>query len=120
MFCNGLATCPTVVRRRSSRWETTHTHSYILCFRFLQVGDMSNGGKETLFSMGDDTPLAVLSESPRTLYDYFKQRFAQVTLYISYIYVYIYIYIYIYMCVCVCVCVLQMYVYIYMYVDGYR
>jgi hypothetical protein len=39
---------------------------------------MSNGGKETLFSMGDDTPLAVLSESPRTLYDYFKQRFAQV------------------------------------------
>lgn len=45
----------------------------------MQVGDMSNGGKETLFSMGDDTPLAVLSESPRTLYDYFKQRFAQVT-----------------------------------------
>jgi hypothetical protein len=40
---------------------------------------MSNGGKETLFSMGDDTALAVLSESPRTLYDYFKQRFAQVS-----------------------------------------
>jgi glutamate synthase domain-containing protein 2/glutamate synthase domain-containing protein 3 len=30
-------------------------------------------------SMGDDTPLAVLSEQPQQLYRYFKQRFAQVT-----------------------------------------
>ena len=45
----------------------------------MQVGDMSNAGKETLFSLGEDTPLAVLSERPHTLYDYFKQRFAQVT-----------------------------------------
>ncbi|MBW3636539.1 MAG: glutamate synthase subunit alpha, partial [Armatimonadetes bacterium] len=30
-------------------------------------------------SMGDDTPLAVLSEKPRLLYTYFRQRFAQVT-----------------------------------------
>ncbi len=30
-------------------------------------------------SMGDDTPLAVLSEQPQSLYRYFKQRFAQVT-----------------------------------------
>ena len=30
-------------------------------------------------SMGDDTPLAVLSEQPQGLYRYFKQRFAQVT-----------------------------------------
>ena len=44
-----------------------------------QVGDMSNAGKETLFSLGEDTPLAVLSARPHTLYDYFKQRFAQVT-----------------------------------------
>jgi len=29
--------------------------------------------------MGDDTPLAVLSSKPHLLYDYFKQRFAQVT-----------------------------------------
>ena len=29
--------------------------------------------------MGDDIPLAVLSEKPHLLYDYFKQRFAQVT-----------------------------------------
>ena len=36
-------------------------------------------GKEALGSMGDDTPLAVLSEKPRLLYDYFRQLFAQVT-----------------------------------------
>jgi glutamate synthase (ferredoxin) len=36
-------------------------------------------GKEATFCMGDDTPLAVLSDKPRLLYDYFKQRFAQVT-----------------------------------------
>lgn len=35
--------------------------------------------KEPVLSMGDDTPLAVLSQRPRTAYDYFKQRFAQVT-----------------------------------------
>ena len=29
--------------------------------------------------MGDDIPLAVLSDKPHLLYDYFKQRFAQVT-----------------------------------------
>jgi len=45
----------------------------------MQVGDMANAGKETLFSLGEDTPLAVLSTRPHTLYDYFKQRFAQVT-----------------------------------------
>jgi glutamate synthase domain-containing protein 2/glutamate synthase domain-containing protein 1/glutamate synthase domain-containing protein 3 len=36
-------------------------------------------GKEPVGSMGDDTPLAVLSSKPRLLYNYFKQRFAQVT-----------------------------------------
>jgi len=45
----------------------------------MQIADMANLAKETLFSMGDDTPLAILSEKPRPLYDYFKQRFAQVT-----------------------------------------
>ncbi len=45
----------------------------------MQVGDMANAGKETLFSLGEDTPLAVMSDKPHTLYDYFKQRFAQVT-----------------------------------------
>eukprot|EP00884_Botryococcus_braunii_P009765 jgi/Botrbrau1/18790/Bobra.0386s0105.1 len=36
-------------------------------------------GAEPIFCMGDDAPLAVLSSRPHLLYDYFKQRFAQVT-----------------------------------------
>lgn len=37
------------------------------------------GGREALGSMGNDAPLAVLSHTPRLLFDYFKQLFAQVT-----------------------------------------
>ena len=40
---------------------------------------MTETGAEPTGSMGDDTPLAVLSTRPRKLYDYFKQLFAQVT-----------------------------------------
>ncbi|HUH08485.1 MAG TPA: glutamate synthase-related protein [Egibacteraceae bacterium] len=40
---------------------------------------MANDGKEPISSMGDDTALAVLSERPRTIYHFLKQRFAQVT-----------------------------------------
>jgi len=40
---------------------------------------MAQEGKEPTFCMGDDIPLAVLSDKPHILYDYFKQRFAQVT-----------------------------------------
>ncbi|MGA7280092.1 MAG: glutamate synthase large subunit [Desulfocapsaceae bacterium] len=36
-------------------------------------------GREPVASMGDDTPLAVLSHKPRLLFDYFRQTFAQVT-----------------------------------------
>ncbi len=40
---------------------------------------MATEGKEVVFSMGDDTPPAALARRPRLLYDYFRQRFAQVT-----------------------------------------
>jgi glutamate synthase domain-containing protein 2/glutamate synthase domain-containing protein 1/glutamate synthase domain-containing protein 3 len=40
---------------------------------------MAQHGVEAIGSMGNDTPLAVLSNKPRLLYDYFKQLFAQVT-----------------------------------------
>ncbi len=43
------------------------------------IQDMAAQGKEPTYCMGDDIPLAVLSEKPHLLYDYFKQRFAQVT-----------------------------------------
>ncbi|HAG85734.1 MAG TPA: glutamate synthase large subunit, partial [Cyanobacteria bacterium UBA12227] len=45
----------------------------------LIIEPMTTQGKEPTFCMGDDIPLAVLSDKPRLLYDYFKQRFAQVT-----------------------------------------
>lgn len=45
----------------------------------MQISDMAGSGKETTYSMGDDAPLAVLSERAHPLYNYFKQRFAQVT-----------------------------------------
>ena len=40
---------------------------------------MATQGKEPISSMGDDTPLAVLSDRRRSVYHYLKQRFAQVT-----------------------------------------
>ncbi|MBU5317488.1 glutamate synthase large subunit [Clostridium bornimense] len=40
---------------------------------------MSEKGEEALAAMGVDTPLAVLSDRPQPLYNYFKQLFAQVT-----------------------------------------
>ncbi|HTC76397.1 MAG TPA: glutamate synthase-related protein [Edaphobacter sp.] len=40
---------------------------------------MAMEGKDAVWSMGDDTPLAFLARSPRPVYAYFRQRFAQVT-----------------------------------------
>lgn len=40
---------------------------------------MANTGEEPVSSMGDDTPIAALSDEPRLLYDFFRQQFAQVT-----------------------------------------
>ncbi|MGB3654472.1 MAG: glutamate synthase large subunit, partial [Rivularia sp. (in: cyanobacteria)] len=45
----------------------------------MVIVPMAIDAKEPTFCMGDDIPLAVLSEKPHLLYDYFKQRFAQVT-----------------------------------------
>jgi len=43
------------------------------------INEMGAQGKEPTFCMGDDAPLAVLSTKAHLIYDYFKQRFAQVT-----------------------------------------
>ncbi len=40
---------------------------------------MATDGKDAVWSMGDDTPLAFFARSPRPVYAYFRQRFAQVT-----------------------------------------
>ncbi len=43
------------------------------------IEGMAQAGAEPTYCMGDDIPLAVLSDKPHMLYNYFKQRFAQVT-----------------------------------------
>src|SRR5687768_16423004 len=43
------------------------------------ISPMATNGEEPIGSMGTDSALAVLSNRPRLLYDYFKQLFAQVT-----------------------------------------
>ena len=43
------------------------------------IEPMAKTGKEPIWSMGDDTPLSVLSSRPKPLFTYFKQLFAQVT-----------------------------------------
>jgi glutamate synthase (NADPH/NADH) large chain len=45
----------------------------------ILLAPMAEKGAEPIGSMGSDTPVAVLSQRSRLLYDYFKQNFAQVT-----------------------------------------
>lgn len=45
----------------------------------MVIESMASQGKEPTFCMGDDIPLSVLSQKSHLLYDYFKQRFAQVS-----------------------------------------
>src|SRR5712692_3302582 len=61
------------VQRRQQVFGYTHEE-----FKLL-VEPMADGGAEAIGSMGTDTPLAVLSERPRLLWDYFQELFAQVT-----------------------------------------
>src|SRR6185295_12546418 len=45
----------------------------------MLMAPMARDGVEAVGSMGTDTPLAVLSDRSKLLYDYFQQLFAQVT-----------------------------------------
>jgi glutamate synthase (NADPH/NADH) large chain len=51
--------------------------SFEECDQVIRV--LAEAGQEAIGSMGDDTPLPVLSHRERSLYDYFRQQFAQVT-----------------------------------------
>jgi glutamate synthase (NADPH/NADH) large chain len=61
-----------VARRQQTFGYTTEELKIIL-------SPMAQSGAEAIGSMGTDTPIAVLSERPRLLFDYFNQLFAQVT-----------------------------------------
>jgi glutamate synthase (NADPH/NADH) large chain len=64
---------PASVTRRQRTFGYTEEEVRVL------IEPMSRLGGEPLGAMGSDTPIAVLSERPRLLFDYFTQQFAQVT-----------------------------------------
>ncbi len=57
----------------------------LICFGFGQedidktIVPMATTGQEPVAAMGNDTPLAVISDRPQILFNYFRQQFAQVT-----------------------------------------
>ncbi|MDR2673975.1 MAG: glutamate synthase subunit alpha, partial [Opitutaceae bacterium] len=64
---------PDTLRQRQLAFGYTHEDERAI------LTPMARDAVEGIGSMGNDTPLAVLSNKPRLLYDYFKQLFAQVT-----------------------------------------
>ncbi len=62
----------TILQRQIAYGYTDEDLRTILC-------PMASRGSEPVGSMGNDTPLAVLSNHPKLLFNYFKQLFAQVT-----------------------------------------
>ncbi len=64
---------------RESLFQRQRIFGYTLEELSFIIKAMVQDGKEPVFSMGDDTPLAVLARKPRLFYSFFKQRFAQVT-----------------------------------------
>ena len=64
---------PMSIARRQQTFGYTEEELRVL------LAPMAQNGMEPLGSMGTDTPVAVLSDRPRLLFDYFSQLFAQVT-----------------------------------------
>jgi glutamate synthase (ferredoxin) len=58
-----------------------YQHSFGYTYEDLRliIGHMAKNGIEPIGSMGNDAPLAVFSDRPQPLFNYFKQLFAQVT-----------------------------------------
>ncbi|MGC0144611.1 glutamate synthase large subunit [Pseudactinotalea sp. Z1732] len=68
-----------VAHSRSSVLRRQQTFGYTEEELRILLRPLAATGAEALGSMGTDTPIAVLSERPRLLFDYFSQLFAQVT-----------------------------------------
>ncbi|WP_438855656.1 glutamate synthase large subunit [Agromyces sp. M3QZ16-3] len=64
---------PASVNRRQRTFGYTEEEVKVL------LAPMAKAGQEPIGAMGSDTPIAVLSQRPRLLFDYFTQQFAQVT-----------------------------------------
>ncbi|MCL4315657.1 MAG: glutamate synthase large subunit, partial [Gammaproteobacteria bacterium] len=63
--------------------DTQHIYEKLFQVSFEERDEvlrvLAESGQEAIGSMGDDTPMAVLSQQVRSPYDYFRQQFAQVT-----------------------------------------
>jgi glutamate synthase domain-containing protein 2/glutamate synthase domain-containing protein 1/glutamate synthase domain-containing protein 3 len=68
-----------VAGEHASLLELQRAFGYTLEDLRVIIGPMAAAGAEPIGSMGNDTPLAVLSDRPQLLANYFKQLFAQVT-----------------------------------------
>lgn len=68
---------PVIEKENLERLQKSYGYTYEECRE--RIYSMALNGSEQIGSMGVDTPLAVLSDQYRPLFDYFKQLFAQVT-----------------------------------------
>ncbi len=73
------------IENEKNQFSGTELRNKQHCFGYsiedleLILHPMAEDAKEAIGSMGDDTPLAVLSDKYRPLYHYFRQNFSQVT-----------------------------------------
>ena len=78
-----LAAVPDAVHSSEPSHQTVLQRQQAFGYTFedlrIVMAPMARDGVEAVGSMGADTPLAVLSNKPQLLYNYFKQLFAQVT-----------------------------------------
>ncbi|MFH1212862.1 MAG: glutamate synthase large subunit [Candidatus Neomarinimicrobiota bacterium] len=59
--------------------QKQHAFGYTAEELKMLISPMASRSQEPVGAMGNDTPLAILSDRPQLLFNYFKQRFAQVT-----------------------------------------
>ncbi len=78
---SGLRNLPrnddTFSKQQLATWQKMFNVTFEECDQIIRV--LAEGGQEAVGSMGDDTPFPAMSEHVRSLYDSFRQQFAQVT-----------------------------------------
>ena len=85
VYAQRLDPIPFEAADRGELCPQEQVHAWQLGFGYTRedvkmvLAPMAAEGKDSVWSMGDDTPLAFLARTPRPLYGYFRQRFAQVT-----------------------------------------
>jgi glutamate synthase (ferredoxin) len=85
MNANAIEELARLGQRQAAEIDHTYVMQRLQCFGYtfedlrLLLVPMAKNAIEPIGAMGNDAPLAVLSDRTRLLYDYFKQLFAQVT-----------------------------------------